>query len=526
MPKGIDDLLGEGGQPTILNGLTYVGWLRAQMSVAEERASGVHSPPVAQPFPLDVLPACLAQFVAQVAASTSTPPDFAAATLLVVAGAAVGNSRGLELIKNAWYEAARFFLACVGPPGSGKSPAMRTVLRPLFAQEKVRELQYRKDVRAFRKARKRLAELQRQATTSAEEQSRKLEEINECQALLQNRPTLKRSVTVDATMEALIPLMENDPRGGLLLAQDELTGWVRGMDAYRGGRGRDRQQWLSIWSGEGLINDRKTNTHGPAIIERPFICVVGGLPPDMLSGLADARGRSDGFCDRILFVYRQAVLGSYWTESIVTDEAREAWKRVYRRLSELPADTHPNGILRPVILEMRPDARQAWIDWWNSHADEINNPDLPAVLLGPWSKLKSYAARLALIIHLLRLVCEETPYEQQIDLESMQRALRLVAYFKSHLRVTYERITFHPDDQRDMAVLDWIRRKGEGECTARDLLNNRVAGIRKASEAVQVLKSLVDRGLGQFDTRTAVNGRRVDHFVTSKGGQWNERGRQ
>jgi hypothetical protein len=127
---------------------------------------------------------------------------------------------------------------------------------------------------------------------------------------------------------------------------------------------------------------------------------------------------------------------------------------------------------------MRTDARQAWIDWWNGHADEMNDPDLPAALLGPWAKLKSYAARLALVVHLLRLVCEETPYEQHIDLESMQRA---------------------------------------------DLVTNKVAGIRKSSEAVQVLKSLVDRALGRLETRTAANGRKVDHFVTSKGEQWDER---
>src|SRR5262249_33097735 len=172
---------------------------------------------------------------------------------------------------------------------------------------------------------------------------------------------------------------------------------------------------------------------------------------------------------------------------------------------------------RPVILELRTDARQAWIDWWNGHAEEMNDPDLPAALLGPWAKLKSYAARLALVVHLLRLVCEETPYEQHIDLESLQRATRLVAYFKSHLRVTYDRITFRPDDRRDAGVLDWVRRKGGGECTARDLVTNKVAGIRKSSEAVQALKSLVDRALGRMETRTAANGRKVDHFVTNKG---------
>src|SRR5262245_20727558 len=165
MPKGIDDLLAAGGKPAVLNGLSYVSWLRSRMDGLQEKTSGRPPAPRPEPFPVDVLPAALAAFVQQVAASTSTPPDYAAATLLAVAGAAVGNSRGIELIRNAWYEFARFYLACVGHPGTGKSPAMRSVWRPLFALEKIREQQYRKAVRAYRKAKKRLAALQKQTVT-------------------------------------------------------------------------------------------------------------------------------------------------------------------------------------------------------------------------------------------------------------------------------------------------------------------------------------------------------------------------
>jgi hypothetical protein len=207
----------------------------------------------------------------------------------------------------------------------------------------------------------------------------------------------------------------------------------------------------------------------------------------------------------------------------VTDEALAAWKSTLENLSQLEGDADDQGLFRPILLEMRADARQAWIDWWNDHADEINDPDLPAVLLGPWSKLRGYAARLVLIIHLLRLVCKETPYEANIDLDSMQRGLRLVAYFKSHLRVVYEKIRFRPEDTIDQVVLDWIRRKGEGKCTARDLVTYKVGGIGKASQATKVMRSLQDRELGEIVSRKAPNGRAVDYFVISKGEQWDER---
>jgi len=160
MPKGIDELLAAGGQPMVLNGLRYVSWLKSQLDGPQGKPSGRQLAPVAEPFPLGVFPAPLAGFIEQVAASTSTPPDYAAGTLLAVAGAAVGNSRGIELIKNVWYEFGRFYLACVSHPGTGKSPAMRIVWRPLFAFEKIREQQYKKAVRAYRLAKKRLATLE------------------------------------------------------------------------------------------------------------------------------------------------------------------------------------------------------------------------------------------------------------------------------------------------------------------------------------------------------------------------------
>jgi hypothetical protein len=62
--------------------------------------------------------------------------------------------------------------------------------------------------------------------------------------------------TTDATLEALIQLLHQNPRG-LLFVRDELTAWVLGMNQYRGGRGADRQQWLSLWNGADLIVHRK-----------------------------------------------------------------------------------------------------------------------------------------------------------------------------------------------------------------------------------------------------------------------------
>jgi DNA polymerase-1 len=82
------------------------------------------------------------------------------------------------------------------------------------------------------------------------------------------------------------------------------------------------------------------------------------------------------------------------------------------------------------------DGRRAWQRFTETHAEERNAENFPPHLIGPWSKLRGYAARLALIVHFLRWACGETQGED-VDGESMTRAALLVDYFKAHARKVY-----------------------------------------------------------------------------------------
>ena len=47
----------------------------------------------------------------------------------------------------------------------------------------------------------------------------------------------------------------------------------------------------------------------PIVVPHPFLTVVGGLTPDMLTELPEGKGRDDGFMARLLFAYpdREAI---------------------------------------------------------------------------------------------------------------------------------------------------------------------------------------------------------------------------
>jgi hypothetical protein len=112
--KGIDDLLAAGGQPEVVTGLAAAVRVRSALESPSPEAQDPTEEPEPAPFPVDVLPPALATYCREVAAATCTPPDFAGQTMLVTAGAAIGNSRALEVREHVWNEGARFYAANVG----------------------------------------------------------------------------------------------------------------------------------------------------------------------------------------------------------------------------------------------------------------------------------------------------------------------------------------------------------------------------------------------------------------------------
>src|SRR5439155_21149634 len=59
-------------------------------------------------------------------------------------------------------------------------------------------------------------------------------------------PRYEHVLSTDPTSEALVPMLRDAK--GILLFRDELVAWVKSMDQYRGGKGADRQNFLSAWS--------------------------------------------------------------------------------------------------------------------------------------------------------------------------------------------------------------------------------------------------------------------------------------
>ncbi len=162
-------------------------------------------------------------------------------------------------------------------------------------------------------------------------------------------------------------------------------------------------------------------------------------------------------------------------------------------------------------MTFTPEAKLVWIDWFNDHAAEMQDPGFSDRHAGSWSKLRAHAARFALILSRLRLACDPDPptiggagiiardpalpAEPSVNAADVRGAIKLVDYFKSHLARIGHQMTAGIGSADAKALVDWIKR------TRRDMF--RVADVGKdlrryrdqPAELADAIKTLVALGI-------------------------------
>jgi hypothetical protein len=150
--------------------------------------------------------------------------------------------------------------------------------------------------------------------------------------------------------------------------------------------------------------------------------------------------------DRFLFAYPERTFGGY-TDDEVSEVTEEAYESLIDAIFQLSSQTEDeDGRVRPKVLTLDEDARELFKEAKNELAEEKWSPGFPANLRGPWSKMDTQLAKLALIIAVGRgAEAEEVP--ETITGDDMRDALRLLAYFKGTTRKVYGQLfEVNPDD--------------------------------------------------------------------------------
>jgi hypothetical protein len=426
-------------------------------------------PPPVLPFPIETLPVAARRMAEETAWAMNVPIDLVAPPMLALAGGAIANARHLAITRT-HTQSPCLFAAVVGPPGTARTPVLKLLRQPIDQAQETRLEEWQKAKSAW------------EAAEEAEGQ----------------KPVLRRCIVSDITTESLGIILCDNPRG-VVCIRDELSGLVAGLNQYKQGKGHDRQVYLSLWSGDTVLIDRKSDKSregAPIYVRNPFTAIIGSIQPDVLPRLRGEAVRGvpppdDGFLDRFLIVYPAVLpaIGEQWRE--VSPEALEGWTNAISRLLALRMVEQDGEPARPFLVHLTASGKIEWKQFTDAHAAEINAPDFPPCLFGPWAKLRGYGARLALILHFLRWAYGETN-EEDVDGKDMAAAARLVDYFKSHSRKVHNLMDADPRVAAARRAVRWIVEGRRATFTKRDAFEG-LKGTFKTVEALDAALGVVEK---------------------------------
>ncbi len=410
-------------------------------------------------FPVEAIPEVLKPLVVEGARAIQCPPDYIAIPLLTCMGGAIGRTRVLQ-VKEGWEEPTAIWTVIVGRTGTTKSPAFE------LATEGLKEIEQ--------------GWLEDYLKQSKEQRSEDADE-----------PLLKRIIVSDTTVEALGPVMRDNPRGIILLI-DEMSGWMDSMNQYKGGKGSDYQFYLTAWSKGAWRIDRK-HMKTSIIIPKTYLAVTGTVVPGVLQKLLDRERQIDGFAARLLISYPPEV-DEQWTDKGVEDSIRGPVIELQKKLLRLGFQEGKRN--KPKVIKFSKEGYGAFREVMVDHLEQYKRYGLEEALRAHWAKMKGYAARLSLIVHLIRLHSGETS-SKRVDQESVYMAATLVDYFKAHIAKFYGELQQIQAVALSERIIQWANKNGKSEILTRDVYTAHI--IPDAETTKAVLDDMAKRGLGKWE---------------------------
>lgn len=358
-------------------------------------------------FPIDIFPQGIQHYILECHNTLGNSVDYMGVSMVWQLAVIVGNSCKVK-VKAGWLEPACVWISAVGKAGIGKTPSVKNIVRPL-SQINSREIKDYHRKYAKWKAYDSLHEKDKKTAVEVQE------------------PKKTQFIVNDTTLEALIELHEENPNA-VGVFKDELAGWIKDMNKYR--QGGDLEQWLSSWSNEPIILNRKTVKNN--YIDSPIIPVLGGIQPAILSDLFTAEKKDNGFIDRMLICFPDLEV-DYYTEDELDEELLK-WYSDYVRNMYSDIKNHivrfdEDGEILPRTIKLSTDARKEWIRIFDTITDRQNSDAENEYMKSMLPKQKSYVPRFALLLNALEKYDEGKPMAGEISKSAMLKAERLSNYF-------------------------------------------------------------------------------------------------
>lgn len=430
-------------------------------------------------------------WVSDAARSKGAPVDYVAMVLIVVMASVIGNARTVSPWRG-WVEPVILWLALIGNPSSGKSPALDAVIASLQALEKEIGTNYPETLRQFttlkEAASARDALWQNELKASVKEGREP--SVRPEGAVEPDRPARPRLMVSDSTQEALVAVLMGQKKG-VLQIYDEL---VRFMDFERYNKGGSGRAFaLEMFGGRRTTVDRVKDDGQPKIVERTAVSVIGGIQPDPWAQFIS--GSDDGFSSRILPVHPDPVLPVI--PDCEPDHARLL--NALRRLHFLEMAIDGNGDEIPRCIPLATDVAEHFQAW--RLANNLEEKDATGQYLSHLGKLPGMLLRISLVIEFMGWADQPgAPEPAEVSMKSFGLAAHLIeSYCKPMARRTIGNAALAPDERHLTAVARWIRANRspittgqKGLLNARETRRQGIGGKKSPDEMDATFAALVE----------------------------------
>ncbi len=274
-----------------------------------------------------------------------------------------------------------------------------------------------------------------------------------------------------ATWEGIAGMVGRNPSQGILWLSDELAGFFKSANQYRGGRGSDNEDLLESWSGNGAAVARAGGI--PVDVGAVSLSIYGNIQPKVLAPFLGDGSDDNGTFARFDFVQQPLALTQI-TLGLPKIDINPMMQALYEKVDALPL----------MEFELDEGARKLFVDYYNHcHRLRFNHPSQGMrAMIG---KAAEKVGRVATILHCIHASHLGLEVSHKIPAEHVSAAIKWVEYTTQQaLSLNTEVCSTDALAPNLVKILSLAERKG-GTVSTRDVLLSFNPKYRPTSQQIR-----------------------------------------
>ena len=443
----------------------------------------------------DCLPQVLVNWLRPASKVIGCPIDFLVLSAIIMVATLIGSRLRVKPHQHSdWFVVPNLYAGLVGLPSTKKTPALIETRKPILefqfkASEDFDKLlkDYELDLKFYEKDSHKI--LKESATKEDYKRN-----IADCPQPA--KPIKRRFETNDITASKLIQFLSENPIG-MMLFRDELTGWLKSLEADYDKS--SRPFFLELWT--GAINYEMARVDGREIqLKSGTLSIIGGVQPSKLQRYvteAYSFDNSDGFLQRFLFAYPDV-----WKRTGKPTKAEyDAMLKGYAKANEVLKQVVERDFKGKVIgangdkfhiVKFDSEAQEVVDKWQDEIEDEAESLQIEDEAFSSFLyKLPKSCFAIALVFHCIETISKGS-FSDEITIETALKAIAYTEVLISHAR----RVFALGENQIYSLAQVLIGKIKKGELApgfkARDVMRKQWSGLRLKETVQDVLKLLAD----------------------------------